>query len=291
MQVHFSGATDRLTRAYPMLSPQLRKCATYVLEHPGQIATQSMRNVAARADVPPSTMHRLARALGFNTYNEFRDVYRDSIADVTAGRPEPPDRPQLGDGKDGFDHTLDAFQRSALHNLHALFDQIERDVLERSVRALTRARQVLVVGMHESHAVANYLHHVAAMGLRNWHLVTRLNGGFTHLMEPLTNADVVVGIAVEPCAVDTIKVARLARDSGARVVGITDRRTSTLAAHSDDVLLVPFHSPSHFRSYVAATALVEVLVGMVAEDGERSVAANIEYLDRRRREMGEYWLD
>lgn len=291
MHVQISGAVDRLTRAYPRLSPQLKKCAAYILEHPSQVATHSMRQVATKADVPPSTMHRLARTLGFNTYNELRDVYRDSINDLSASWPHRAAQLHLPVGQGDIEPTLDAFQQAALRNVASLFDYIDRDVLDRVVRALTGARQVLVVGMHESHAVANYLHHVAAMGFRNWRLATRLNGELTYVSEPLTDDDVVVAIAFQPNAADTIKVVRHARKSGARVVGITDRRTSPLAACADDILLVPFQSPSFFQSYVAATALVEVLVGMAVAHGEPSVVENIAHLERCRREMGEYWLE
>ena len=291
MRVQISGAADRLTRAYPKLSPQLKKCAAYVLEHPIQIATRSMRQVAARANVPPSTMHRLARTLGFDTYNQLRDVYRDSIRDLSTRWPQPAGQLHVAVGQPDIEHTLDAFQQTAQRNLAALFDHIDQGVLDRAVRALTGARRVLVVGMHESHAVADYLYHVAAMGFRNWHLVTRFNGELAHVPEPLTDADVAVGIAFEPCAAETIKVVRYARESGARVVGITDRRTSPLAAWSDDILLVPFQSPSFFQSHVAAMTLAEVLVGMAVAHGERSVAENIEHLERCRREMGEYWLE
>ena len=85
MRVQFSAGADRLTWAYPKLSRQLKKCAAYILEHPSEVATLSMRQVAARADVPPSTMNRLARALGFGTYNEFRALYRDSMNEQSAG--------------------------------------------------------------------------------------------------------------------------------------------------------------------------------------------------------------
>ena len=86
MRVQFSAGADRLTWAFPKLSPQLKKCAAYVLEHPSEVATLSMREVAARAGVPPSTMARLARAVGFGAYNEFRDIYRNSINDLSIGR-------------------------------------------------------------------------------------------------------------------------------------------------------------------------------------------------------------
>ena len=81
MRVEFGEGADRLTRAYPKLSPQLKKAAAYILEHPSEVATLPMRQLAKKVGVPPSTMNRLARALDFGTYDGFRALYRDSIND------------------------------------------------------------------------------------------------------------------------------------------------------------------------------------------------------------------
>ena len=289
MRVQFSAGADRLTWAYPKLSPQLKRCAAYILEHPSEVATLSMRQVAARADVPPSTMNRLARALGFNAYNEFRDIYRNSINDAPAGWSQEADELPAATGEADVDRTLGTFQHAALLNLNAMFEQLDRAALDRAVLALAHARRVFAVGMQESHSAANYFHCVAATGFPHWQLVTRHNGEFACLLEPLTSADVVVAISLEPWAVDTINVARHARECGARVIGITDLRTSPLAACSHDILLVPIQGPSFFQSYVAVTALVEVLVGMAVAHGGQSVMESIDDLEHRRREMGAYW--
>ena len=293
MRVQFSEGADRLTWAYPKLSPQLKKCAAYILEHPSEVATLSMRQVAARADVPPSTMNRLARALDFRTYDEFRSLYRDSMNEQPAGYSLSAGQVHVVAREDesDFDRALNAFHRAAVNNINTLFDHIDRAALERAVQALADARTVLVVGTHASHSFAHYLHSIAALGLRNWHLLVRHSGEFSHLMDDVGSADVVVCISLAPYSSDTVRIALRARGAGARVVGLTDRRTSPLAACSDDILLFPVESPSRFPSYVGATAMIEALVGMVVQRGGQSVAGNMEKLTRYRQEMGEYWND
>ena len=291
MRLQFKDGTERLTCAYPNLSRQLKKCAAYILDHPSEVATLSMRQVASRADVPPSTMHRLAGSLGFDSYNEFRDIYRNGVNDFSVDYPQKAGQLQAVVGDSDFDQTIDTFHQAAITNLDALFYNIDRAAMKRAVDALTAARNVIVVGMHASYSFANYFHYVAAMGLRNWHLVTRRNGELSDRIEGLTSADVVIGIALEPCAADTIKVAKRSRESGAWVIGITDSRTTPLAAYSNDILITPVRSPSFFESYVATAALIEVLVGMVVARGDKSIIDNIDNLERCRREMGEYWRD
>ena len=291
MRVEFSAGNDIVTRAYPRLSRQLKKCAAYILEHPSEVATLSMRQLAARAEVPPSTMNRLAKALGFRTYDEFRALFRDSINDQATGYSLQAGQVQVIAREDKFDHDLNAFQQAALTNIHTLFDHIDRTALERAVQALTDASSVLVIGLLTSESSANYLHHVAATGFHNWHLLVPKSAEYFQLLGALGPGDVVVCIAVEPCAAESIKVARRAREAGARVIGITDRRTSPLAASADDILLISVHSPNVFPSHVGATALVELLVGMIAARDERSVAENVENAERSRRTMGEYWSE
>ena len=291
MRVQFTAGADRLTWAYPRLSPQLKKCAAYVLEHPSEVATLSMRQVAVRARVPPSTMTRLARAVGFRDYTKFRDLYRASINGHAADRSRKAGQLQTAIGETDLDHTLDAFQQSAVLNVNALFEQLDRETLDRAVRALAGARQVLVAGTLESQSAANYLQGVASQGFRNWRLATRHNGELNCLTEPLSRSDVVVGIAFKPWADDTIQVARHARSNGCRVIGITDLRTSPLAAISHDILIVPIQSPSFFLSYVATTALIEVLAGMVVAHGGPAAIRRIGQRQGLRRASGIYWQE
>ena len=144
MRVEFSAGIDIVTRAYPKLSRQLKKCAAYILEHPSEVATLSMRQLAARAGVPPSTMNRLAKALGFNTYDEFRALFRDSINEQATGYSLQGGQVHVVAREDKFDHDLNAFQQAALTNIHTLFDHIDRTALERATLPIGLAHGVVL---------------------------------------------------------------------------------------------------------------------------------------------------
>ena len=260
-----------------------------MMEHPPEVATLSMRQLAARIEVPPSTMNRLAKALGFRTYGEFRALFRDPINEQSPGYSFKGGQVNAVAREDKLAHPLDVYQQAVASNINTLFDHIDRAALERAVQALSDARTVLVVGMHAWHSTASYLHHMGITAFGNWHQLVPGSAEFPRQLGALAPEDAVVCIAIEPCAADSIRVARRAREAGARVIGITDRRTSPLAACSDDNLLVSVHSPSIFPSHVGATVLIEVLVGMVAARNERSVAENVESSESSRRSMGEYW--
>jgi DNA-binding MurR/RpiR family transcriptional regulator len=285
----YQDVVEQLTKAYPTLSKQLKKSAGYVLDHPGNIATLSMRQVAARADVPPPTMNRLAKSLGFETYNAMRDIYRAGFESFPSAYPQKAGQLQASVKAGDKQQALMSFRTAAMGNLNHLFDSMDPDHLQDVIDLLMNARNVVVVGMHASHSLANYFHYVAAMCFRNWRLITRRNGEIADRVEDLNEEDVVFAISLNPCAADTILVAKRAYELGAKVVGVTDTRTSPLAAHSTHLLLTPVQSPHFFESYVATAALLEVILGLLVAEGGEAVIDNIARLERCRHEMGEYW--
>ena len=64
----------RIARRFDGLSPQLRRAASYVLAHPDEVATHSLRQVSRAAKIAPPTLSRLARALDCESYEAFREI-------------------------------------------------------------------------------------------------------------------------------------------------------------------------------------------------------------------------
>jgi DNA-binding MurR/RpiR family transcriptional regulator len=50
----FAALKELLEARFPTRSPQLQRAARYVLEHPEEIALNSMRTIAAKGGVTPS---------------------------------------------------------------------------------------------------------------------------------------------------------------------------------------------------------------------------------------------
>ena len=60
----------RLAERLDELTPELRKAAAYVLEHPNDVGVSSIREIADAALVKPNSFMRMARAVGFEGYDE-----------------------------------------------------------------------------------------------------------------------------------------------------------------------------------------------------------------------------
>jgi DNA-binding MurR/RpiR family transcriptional regulator len=75
--------------------------------------------------------------------------------------------------------------------------------------------------------------------------------------------DVLIAVTFPRYASDVVRLARYARDRGAKVFALTDSAASPLAPLADIVLLAPAEHPTLSSSMVAAVAIAETLVATV----------------------------
>lgn len=281
--------TEGLARRMPELSPQLRKTVRYVLEHPADVATLSMRKLAAEAGVPPATTARVAQAAGFDSWEAFREVFRDSVRTSKSRYSRRAASLQHQPGAKSAQRLWEGMREAALHNLERLFDEVNADEVAAAADALAAARNVYVVGMLSSSFFAGYLHYVAQMTQRSWHLIDGAGGALADDAMAIGRGDALVSMAFPTYARATVQVTRHARDQGATVIAITDSLASPLVPLASRALLVPTGSPHFFESYVAATALIEAIIARLVSRAGSKAVRQIEQVDRLRYDLGEYW--
>ena len=289
---HFDTVQERLTRLHPTLPPKLRRAATYLLENPGQIATESMRAVSASSGVALPNFARLAKALGFDTYNELRDVYRDRVqSGAIGGYPERADRLQSSGKTSGDDAVWASFREAALSNVENVFSHVDTQRIAQIADNLLEKERIHIIGMQASYPFSAYLNYIGGMVASNFDLLGRRGGVIADDLVDIGDRDAVVCVAIQPCARATVQVARMAYGRGIYVVGITDSLASPLAAFSSDTLLTSCSSPLFFESYVGTTAVIELLIGFVTLRSGHDTVVRIAEIESERHRFGEYWLD
>ena len=75
----FAAAQGRILEELPTLSTELRKAARFLLDHPDEVALVSMRVLASRSEVTPTTFVRLARRLGFGDWAQLREPFENRL--------------------------------------------------------------------------------------------------------------------------------------------------------------------------------------------------------------------
>jgi len=236
------------------LSPQRQELVRPVLEHPREYVLSSLRGLARRLQLDPSTMVRIVRRMGFESYAEFRQ-YLHQLSSVLA---TPLDLMQTNHRSD-----IPAYLRSCLDRDLRSLEGLSRSVDFKRIAALARrlyqARRILILGGDMASALAGFLEwNLTILGLPVSSATTP--GSTAHRVRSLGRKDVALAISFRRGLRQTVEGLQEARARGAYCVGISDTYLSPLHRFAHEGFHASVESPSFAGSYVAPMALLNLII-------------------------------
>jgi RpiR family carbohydrate utilization transcriptional regulator len=241
-------------------SKSARKIAAFILEDPEAVINMSIATLAARVGVSEPTVNRFCTGLGLKGFPDFKLTLAGELA-----RSAPRMARDIDPG-DSCTQVIAKIFESTHACLQATQRALDSGVVEAVVDALAGARSIMLCGLGASSAVA----------LDAQHKLLRFNIPVVAHLDTLNQRMVAAGLGKADCLVcisftgrtiPIIEVARLGRDAGATVIGITTPG-SELAANCD--LVLPVESGEDTELYtpmtsrIAQLAVIDVLVTRLA---------------------------
>lgn len=273
------------------LSPQLRRAALYVIKHPDDVATRSLRHVAQAANLPPPTFSRLARAVGYDSYDALRETCRSGI---TQRKSQFADKAlDLISGKAASDNDpfLVSYAAAAMRNTQTLLENIDPDRLQAAARQLADAGRVALVGSMSGRAFIDYAGYLADLALPDWNVIGGGSKGLAADLADLGETDAALVFSIEPYASATVDIVAALRDRAIPVIAITDSPLSPIADLAQTVFLISTESPQFFPSHVGATILIEMLMGMVVQQKGAEAQRRIAVIEQQSHDLRAYWQE
>ncbi|MDN3559727.1 MurR/RpiR family transcriptional regulator [Vreelandella neptunia] len=205
---------DRLRERLEELNRSERKVANVILEDPTVATSLSIASLAQAASVSEPTVNRFCRNFGAKGYPDFKIKLAQSLA---GGTPYVTRAVEPGDTATQYTHKIFGATIAALDEAQR---EIDMGAVERMVDYLTQAKQIHIFGLGASGAVAQDAQHkffrfnLPVMAYIDV-LMQRMVAAACH------TGDVVVIISYTGRTRELVDIARLARDAGAVVLGIT----------------------------------------------------------------------
>ena len=270
------NASDLIRERFSTLSPGLQKAGKYALDHPNEVVTGSMRNIAVRAEVPPATLVRFAQTLGFAGWPQLKDAFALELGLAPNQYGQRAQKLIERDRQSGGDSTTLLGELFAVQTHNLEFTKAHNgEALRRAAGLLVGAAQVHAAGFRASFPLAFQLVYGYRLFRPSVHLLDGHAGGLEMQLRALEAADTVVVVGFAPYSREAELVAQTARTLGCKLVAITDSAASPLSLLADETLLFPVHSPSFFPSIAAGMALVEALLELVVAQSGSAVVERI----------------
>lgn len=251
----FDALKEAISERYERLSKRLQQVAEYALAHPDDIALETIAVIASRAKVPPSSLIRFSKALGFDGFTTMQRLFRDRLV---AGTPTYGERirrlstERQAGGQSMPSMMLQDVAAAGVEGLERLRDEVPIARLEAAIDMMSRAEIIHVVAQRRAFPVASYLAYLLRELDRPTFLLDSMGGMFEQQGRMISPNDAVVAISFQPYAPDVVALVERCKADGIPLIGITDGPLSPLARLAD-VSFVIVESEAHgFRPLSAA---------------------------------------
>jgi len=280
---------ERVSEQYADLSVKLRAAADYVLENEMDVAARSLRTISSASGVSPATLSRLARALGFESYEELRELCRTSIDGRAQSFSERAQK--LRDGLDAESSVFEQQASACISNITNLVDTLDNERIQNAVNAMAEAKSVVLFGAFGSTGIVEYMAYLANYFSTTWTLAGRMGASLGASLAAMGPDDVLLVVTKSPYAARAVRAVEAARQIGAKTIVISDGHACPAIKFATFPFIVPSDSPQFFSSYAATLTLMESMVAMLVAQSGEGPSERIREVERHNQRLGDFWVD
>ena len=277
--------SERLMERLQELPAQLAASARFIVDHPDAMVMSSMRQIAARVGVAPTTLLRLARTLGYADWARFREVY---VAQFRTSPPHYAEKAGALSRRRGIGGLVEELRRAQASALQHAAATNAADAIEEAARILNRAPRIFVAAFMSCRAPGLAFTYICRLFRSNVTLLGSEGSALVADLADLRADDAVLSVNFVPYARDIRLIAEAVERSRASLVSIADSRVTPLSAQAKSILLFAPESPSFFPSITPAVALVENLAAAMLAQAGHGAASRVGAIEKSLYSSGSY---
>ena len=275
---------QHLDRYLAGMTPAQRDMASYVASQGEKVAFMTAKQLAAATNQSDAAVIRFAQAAGFAGFPQLREFLRAGLLERVGAS---------GMRQPGWTGDAAELKEATFATHGSLIQETANLNTDEGVTAiadlLIAARKIYVTGHGTTYPIAMYLSMHLNQVLDKSQMFNVEHGDVADRFRSVGKGDVFIGIGYARYLPYTVDLLRLARDSGAAVVAITDRVSSPLARLAQHSLFVARGASSQIWWTQAGTlALADWLTALITVRDRATVTKNLRRSDEELERMG-FW--
>ncbi|MBQ7377038.1 MAG: MurR/RpiR family transcriptional regulator [Clostridia bacterium] len=267
----------RIEALMPSFSKGQRRIANAILNNYDKVAYMTAARLGVMVNVSESTVVRFANELGFGGYPELQRAIQELVrAKLTHNQRIEISNLRIGDG-DVLEKTL----LSDISKIRYTLDHIDRNAFESAVSALVKARNIYILGVRSSAALASFLNFNLSLIFSNVKFLQPSSSSevFEQIIE-IGEEDVLFAISFPRYSTKIVNAVKYARAENATVISLTDSAVSPIAEYATCLLTAQSDMASFVDSLVAPLSIINAIVVAVTKQCETEVIKRFDRLER-----------
>jgi DNA-binding MurR/RpiR family transcriptional regulator len=285
------GITEIIEDKYDSLSPQLKKLARIVLQDPAKIAFNSLRKVAAEAEVGPTTLVRFTTTLGFASYDDFREMFRQNLMRGSERYSGAATKLVAAGQNQGQEPLFHKTGQTLSSQIEHVFKSLTFDDVMGAARELSNAPAVHVLGLRSCYPAAFYFYYTVGTFRKNVHLINGAHGMLADDLLRIAKNDVLLAFSYTPYPQETVDAVSFGAAKKARIIALTDSKLSPIARAARCAFVLPPSLSAFYTSLTPTIALLEALISLMVTHSKEDAIEQIRSRFTRLEEIGIYWTE
>ena len=279
---------QRIEELMPQFSKSQKLIAGYILEHYEKAAYMTALKLGNAVNVSESTVVRFAIELGYEGYPQLQRSLQSHIKNrLTSLQRMDVARNRIGDMD-----PVEVVLTQDIDKIRRTIGDVNREDFAAAVNAIISAKRIYIQGAMSSSILARFMHYYLRLILDKVTLIGSVGTSEIYQqMLHIGDGDLLVAMSFPRYASGTIQACRFARDSGAKIIAITDSENSPLTPLADISLYAYSDMVSFVDSLVAPMSLINALIVAVSYRNTESAERNFEKLERLWENNGVYKKD
>ena len=238
---------------YKDLSLKEQAIADYILENPSKVSHSSISDLSNELGIADSTFFQITKKLGYNGFKDFKMAMLMQENDFSAI--------SIHENIQKSDNELTMAQKVFDSNMTTLTDTknlLKEEDLKLAAAMINQSKRLFFFGVGGSEIVATDAYHKF---LRSPITVFHSSDYHIQLMEAslLTPDDCGIFISHTGKSRETIELAQVAKNNGAKIIVITSHAASPLAKLGD-VVFISISEETEFRSEALASRIAQLSI-------------------------------
>ena len=234
-----------------------RSIARYIAENYDKAAYMTAGKLGRTVGVSESTVVRFAMELGYDGYPEMRKALQEAVRNRLTSVQRIAASRELMDGQS----VLKSVVSADMDKLRVTLEGMEQESFDRAVDRIMEARDLYILGMRSSSALASFMGFYLNYLMDNVRVINDSKGGEVYeQMLRISAEDVLFCISFPRYTSNSLSAARFAKEHGARIIALTDNHASPFAKLADTVLYAKSDMVSFLDSLVAPMSVINAII-------------------------------
>lgn len=262
---------------YNILSKGQKKLANYIVEHYDKAVFLTAAKLGIIVGVSESTVVRFANELGYDGYPKLQRALEELVKNKLTSV----QRVEVTSDRLEKQNVLKYVLQSDAEKIKHTSEEIDEKVFEQAVNMILEAKNIYIIGVRSSAALASFMGFYFNLIFDNAKLIhTNSVSEMFEQIYRLGPEDIVIGMSFPRYSKRTIKAMEFAQSRKAKVLAITDSLLSPMIQFADCSLIARSDMASFVDSLVAPMSVINALIVSLCIHKKDTLLTALESLEK-----------